>query len=125
MEEQNQKSILIIEDEPGIRDFICRVLQMEGYRVFQAGDGESGLKMARKRRFDLILLDVGLPGIGGFAVLRALKSGRKFERTAVVMMTASIEAGLREQALRAGAADFLAKPMSAGSLRQVVAQILG
>ena len=69
----NKKTILIIEDEPDIRDLLEFHLKKEGYKVLTSSDGEKGLKAARKESPNLILLDLLLPGIKGLDVCRVLK----------------------------------------------------
>ena len=117
-------TVLIIEDEVDVRNFASRVLELEGYRVLQAEDGEKGLRLARKNRVTIVLLDLRLPGGDGWEVLKQLKSDPVLSSIPVVMFTASAAVSRRTQALAAGAADYLVKPMSAASLKRTVARNL-
>jgi adenylate cyclase len=120
----NRATILIIEDEDDIRTFASRVLELEGYRVLQASDGDEGLKLARGNQVALVLLDLRLPGRDGWAVLSQMKSDPELSSIPVVVFTASAGVPQQSRALAGGAADYLVKPLSATSLRESIARIL-
>lgn len=119
-----RETILVIEDEPEIRGFASRVCELEGYRVLQAEDGDTGLRLAKKNRVSLVLLDLRLPGHDGWAVLKQLKSNPELSSIPVVVFTASAAASQRNRALAAGASDYLVKPLSADRLRKAIASAL-
>ncbi|MFC2022142.1 response regulator [Chloroflexota bacterium] len=118
------KTVLIIEDEADVRNFAARVLEMEGYRVLQAGNGEEGIRLVREGRINLVLLDLRLPKRSGWTVLALLKSEPELSVIPVIVFTASAAIAQRERALKIGAADYLIKPLSAASLKEAVARIL-
>jgi adenylate cyclase len=118
------KTVLIVEDDADIRKFASRVLELEGYRIIQAADADEGLRLARKRRVALVLLDLRLPGRDGWVVLAELKSEPALSAIPVIVFTASAGAPQRDRALSMGAVDYLVKPLSAASLKQSVAHIL-
>jgi adenylate cyclase len=118
------KTILIIEDEADARQFASRVLQLEGYCVLQAEDGDEGLRLARESQVALVLLDLRLPGDDGWAVLQQMKTEPALSAIPVIMFTASAGVSQRNKALSMGAADYLVKPLSAASLKGVVDCIL-
>jgi len=120
----NRETILVIEDEPDIRDFVARLCQLEGYRVLQAEDGETGLRLAKEERVDLVLLDLRLPKIDGWTVLKELKSNLELSSIPVVIFTASAAVSQRDRALAMGAVDYLVKPLSAATLKETIAHIL-
>jgi adenylate cyclase len=120
----SRATILIIEDEVDIRTFASRVLELEGYRVRQASDGDEGLRLARGNQVALVLLDLRLPGRDGWAVLSQMKSDPELSSIPVVVFTASAGALQRSRALAEGADDYLVKPLSATSLRESIARIL-
>jgi len=120
----SRATILIIEDEDDIRTFASRVLELEGYRVFQAGDGDEGLRLARGNQVTMVLLDLRLPGRDGWAVLSQMKSDPELSSIPVVVFTASAGVPQKSRALAGGAADYLVKPLSATSLRKSIARIL-
>lgn len=100
--------ILVIEDEPKVARFLERGLRQQAYAVDVAGNGEEGLRLAMDHEYDLIVLDVMLPGRDGFGVMRELRAaGRK---TRVMMLTARDGVGDRVRGLDLGADDYLVKP---------------
>jgi len=105
---ENSGRILVIDDEPIIREVLTDLLTPEGFSLTLVPDGESGLRVLDQEEFDVVLLDLMLPGIGGFDMLREIKS-RDADRV-VIMITAygSIESAV--QAMRMGAYDYVAKP---------------
>jgi len=122
MEEKYEtKAVLIIEDEADVLNFVSRVLELEGYRVLQAEDGDKGIRMVRENPIALVLLDLRLPRIDGWLVLLQMKSEPALAEIPVVILTASAGASQRDRALSMGAADYLIKPLSAASLRETVA----
>jgi putative two-component system response regulator len=102
--------ILIVDDEDSIRRILSRLLQAEGYEVFESADGREALHLAKTHRVDTILLDVMMPGIDGFEVCRQIRADHETEHTPVVFVTAAIDREFRRQARAAGADDFLSKP---------------
>jgi CheY-like chemotaxis protein len=119
-----KKTILIIEDENDIRNFACRVLELEGYRVLQAENGEEGLKLLRGEEVALVLLDLRLPGWNGWEVLEKIKQDPELAPIPVVVFTASAAVSQRERALTLGAANYLVKPLSAVELKRAVNKLL-
>jgi two-component system nitrogen regulation response regulator NtrX len=103
-------TILIIDDEPGIRDVLSDVLSDEGHAVVAAEDGPSGLAHLAARPVDLVFLDVWLPNMGGIDVLRRIRE--QFPDVAVVMISGHANIKLAVEAVKIGAFDFLEKPLS-------------
>lgn len=118
------KTVLIIEDEAEVRNFASRVLELEGYRVLQAEDGEESMRLVREGQVSLVLLDLRLAGRNGWKVLEQMKSEPELSAIPVIVFTASAGVSQRERALNIGANDYLVKPMSAAKLRKAVARIL-
>jgi DNA-binding response OmpR family regulator len=106
--------ILVIEDEPGIVDFVKRGLESEGFSVEAALDGLEGERRALRESFDLIVLDLMLPGRGGMEILSALRQARL--SIPVIVLTARGEIENRVAGLDAGAVDYLVKPFSLAEL---------
>ncbi len=119
------KTILIIEDEADVLKFASRVLELEGYPVLQAENGEEGLRLVRESQPALVLLDLRLPGIDGWAVLEEIKGEPELVAIPVVVFTASAGTPQQERALSMGAVDYLVKPLSAASLKEAVDRVLG
>jgi DNA-binding response OmpR family regulator len=101
-------NVLLIEDEPRVADFILRGLRAEGWTVAHVGDGDRGLALARESDFDVIVLDLMLPGLPGMDVCRKLRARRV--HTPILMLTALDELDDRLEGLRVGADDYLVKP---------------
>jgi len=109
--------ILVVDDEPSILNLITAYLKPEGYEVYTAEDGPSGLKAARSFKPDLIVLDVMLPGMDGVEVLTRL---RRESDVYVIMLTAKTEETDRVVGLTIGADDYVTKPFSP---RELIARI--
>ncbi|GBF72726.1 DNA-binding response regulator [Paenibacillus sp. 598K] len=101
--------ILVVDDEERIRRLLKMYLEKEGYAIDEAEDGESALRMATSSDFDLVLLDVMLPGIDGIEVCSRL---RQVKSTPVIMLTAKGEEMNRVQGFEVGADDYVVKPFS-------------
>ena len=114
--------ILVVEDEPYIALGLKSDLALEGYEVEVARDGETAVERARKERFDLILLDVMLPGKDGFAVCRELRHDGV--RTPIIMLTAKSQEAEKVLGLGLGADDYVTKPFSPIELRARVQAVL-
>ena len=124
VKQRSRELILVVEDEPDIRQFISRVLELGGHRVLRAEDGEEGLKIARGNPITMVLLDLRLPGQDGWAVLGEMKEDPQLWNIPVVILSASISKEQQEKAFSMGAAGYLVKPLSTASLREAVARIL-
>jgi DNA-binding response OmpR family regulator len=106
--------VLLVEDELAIVDFLTRALEQEGHVVVSVGDGVQGEQMALERPFDLVLLDLMLPGKSGLEVLSVLRETKP--RLPVIILTARGEVEDRVHGLDAGAVDYLVKPFSVSEL---------
>jgi DNA-binding response OmpR family regulator len=106
--------ILVIEDEPGIVDFLERGLAAQGFEVISALDGDSGLKRALSESIGLVVLDMMLPGLSGLDVLERLRDAKP--TLPVIVLTARGEVDDRISGLDAGASDYLTKPFSLAEL---------
>jgi CheY-like chemotaxis protein len=118
------RTILVVEDDADVRRFACRVLELEGYGVLEAVNGDEGLRLAAENMPSLVLLDLRLPGRDGWSVLEEIRSKPELSSIRVVVFSASAGEPHRQRALSMGAADYLIKPLSAASLRQAVARVL-
>ena len=112
------RRILVIEDDAAIRRAVVDALKSSGYRALGVEDGERGLAAARSDNFDLILLDLILPGIGGLEVLAGLRDSQA--QTPVIILTAMGEEADRVRGLKLGADDYVVKPYS---VRELLARV--
>ncbi len=106
--------ILYVEDDPTAREYIQKGLRERGHHVDTAADGIEALRLLEDAVYELILLDVGLPEIDGFELLRRIRSAD--DRTAVLMLSARAEVSDRVEGLNLGADDYLAKPFAFAEL---------
>ena len=112
--------ILYIEDNPENRLLVRRVLEAEGYTVFEAVDGPSGLESAGEMDPDLILLDISLPEMDGYTLAERFQDMPELEGVPVLAVTANVMKGDRERTLAAGCSDYIAKPIDIDRLpRQI------
>jgi DNA-binding response OmpR family regulator len=114
----NRHQVLTIEDDAAIRRGIVDALTFAGYAALEAGDGETGLKMANSRPVDLVLLDLVLPGRDGLDVLRNVRRGKP--TLPVIILSARGEENDRVAGLRLGADDYVVKPFS---VRELLARV--
>jgi DNA-binding response OmpR family regulator len=114
--------ILVVEDDPGIALGLEEDLTLEGYAVECVADGESALRRAREGSFDLIVLDVMLPGKDGFQVCRELRKGGG--DTPIILLTARTQEAEKVLGLQLGADDYVTKPFSPMELRARIQAVL-
>ena len=106
---EKKEKILLIEDEEKLARFVEMELSYEGYRVSKAGDGRAGMAMLENEQFDLLLLDIMLPGLSGMEVLRRI---RKESNIPVIMLTARDSVIDKVTGLDSGADDYVTKPFA-------------
>ena len=119
-----RERVLVVEDEPNIREIINFNLENWGFEVIQAEDGETALAMAEEYSPDLILLDLMLPKMDGIEVCRRLKSGFWTSRIPVIMLTAKKEVKDKVRGMEVGADDYITKPFSREELEARVKMVL-
>ena len=107
-----KETILVVDDEEDILELIQFNLAREGYQITGAASGEEALKKAGSKSFDLIVLDLMLPGIDGLEVAKSLKNGEKTKQIPIVMLTAKGEEADVVTGLELGADDYITKPFS-------------
>ena len=110
---EERKTILIVEDEEHLADALSHNLQFEGYSTTQAEDGEEGLKLAQNIQFDLIILDVMMPGMDGFETCRRLKAEPNTQDVPVIFVTAKAETDSIVNGFETGGVDYVVKPFQA------------
>ncbi len=118
------KTILIADDKETGRELVRTVLENSGYTVIEASDGIEALRCAHESHPDLIILDLHMPGLDGFGVMRQLRSEAEFVSTPVMALTASAMHGDRERAIAAGFTGYITKPIRLGSLRSEIERML-
>src|SRR5213595_1174562 len=111
--------VLVVEDEPNIRELVCLHLGLEGYVCEGVGDGQAALARAEADAFDLLVLDVMLPGLDGVSLCRAVRRGTTNHDVPILMLTARIEESDKVIGLESGADDYMTKPFG---IRELVAR---
>ena len=118
-------TILVCEDDPSLRLLFRLTIEPYGYRVVEAGDGRSGIELARSAEPDLVVIDMRLPDCSGVEVVRALRDGPALEKTPILMATGSMQPDDRLAAEDAGVDAFLYKPFNMIRLIAEIEQLLG
>lgn len=119
------KSILLVEDEAGLRELFEEELKKAGYLVFAVGNGEEGLSVAESRQPNVVLLDVMLPGMSGLDVLAKIKQNPKTKDIPVVMLSALEDTDDRARGISLGAKDYWGKnEVNADSLIEKLKQVI-
>jgi two-component system cell cycle response regulator DivK len=118
------KKILVIEDNEQNRILMRQILKYRGYDVLEAVDGAAGLEMAGKHMPDLILLDLQMPVMGGFAVIQELRKTPELSKLKVIAVTSFAMKGDREKALEAGFDDYVTKPIDTRKFVELVNSII-
>jgi len=114
-QQADRRTVLVVDDEPTISEVVARYLERAGYTTATAGDGVEALRLAGECDPDLVVLDLMLPELNGFEVLRRLQADGE-ERTPVILLTAKGEHDDRLAGLRRGADDYIVKPFSPSEL---------
>ena len=117
-----KRQVLVVEDDAAIRRAVTDALNFSGYEVIQAGDGLTGLEAAQSRQYDLLLLDLVLPGCDGFEILAKVRRLRP--TMPVIVLTARGEEADRVRGLRDGADDYVVKPFSVKELLARIEAVL-
>jgi two-component system cell cycle response regulator DivK len=116
--------ILVIEDNEQNLYLITFILEKHGYQVVQARDGQTGIEKACQEKPDLILLDIQLPGMDGYAVARELRSNPAFDKVPIVAVTSYAMVGDRERILAAGCEGYIEKPINPATFMAEVERYL-
>ena len=103
-------SVLIVDDEPGIRTVLSEIFEDESYTVFTASDGIEGLRMLEEQDIDLVVLDVLLPNMGGIDVLKEIK--KRYRTIEVIVISGHATVDIAVRAVKLGAFEFVEKPLS-------------
>ena len=115
---ENQSTVLIVDDEPSIRISLRTILSGLGFAVVEAARGEEAVSLVRTAQFDVVLLDINMPGLGGIEVCRLMRKNAPL--LPIVMLTVQGSEDRKVEALDAGADDYITKPFQ---LRELIARI--
>ncbi|MET0283817.1 MAG: response regulator [Polyangiales bacterium] len=113
------RQAIVVDDSRAMRAMLRHVLEHEGFQVSEAADGSQALLQLAKGEVPILaLIDWNMPGLDGIALIRALRSSSRFARMTIVMVTSEADPTHVEQALEAGADEYIMKPLSAEVLRE-------
>ena len=118
-------TILIVDDSPTEIHIMTGMLEGAGYQVITAGDGESGVEMAKAEKPDLILMDVVMPGLNGFQATRQLSKDAETSSIPVVMVTTKDQETDKTWGMRQGAKEYVVKPVLADELIAKIKAVMG
>jgi len=124
LDRKTNKRILVADDKATGRELVRTVLESRGYEVFEASDGIQALDSAHRLHPDLIILDLHMPGLDGFGVVKELRLDAYLATIPVVALTASAMQGDRQRAMSAGFTGYITKPVSLKTLRAEVERLL-
>jgi DNA-binding response OmpR family regulator len=116
----NEISVMVVDDDPNALDIVRTFLESKGYRVTTAKDGNEALAQLDEVKPAIVLLDVMMPGMDGWEVARIIKNHPSFASTRVVMLTARSDFADKHEGLRAGADDYIVKPIQLRELGERV-----
>ncbi len=119
------RSVLIVEDQPEIRELIRITLEFDNYKIDEAGTGPEGLEKAWSMKPDLMLLDVMMPGgLDGVEVCKRVRANPALRKTKIIMLSAKSQSSDRAAGKAAGADEYLTKPFSPLELMEVIHRVL-
>ena len=126
MQSQDQnETVLLVEDTEDNRFMMRRLLEMAGYEVIEATNGEEAVELAGSEHPQLILMDLSLPVIDGLAATRAIRKLDGFGKVPIVAVSAHNSSDFQAEALAAGCNGYITKPIDFGELEQLIARLLG
>lgn len=117
-------TVLVVDDSSTIRAVLAKMLVQDGYNVIKAEDGERAMVAALSTRPDLIFLDIVLPGMNGFAVLRALRRDERTKNIPIIMISGNLQATEQFYVQRFGADDFMKKPFGRAEVFERIRQLI-
>ncbi len=118
------KTVLIIDDDTDYRKLMAEILELKGWKVLSAGEGEQGIELARQQRPDAVVCDLLMPRCNGFQVCRALRSDPALRQTRIFVTSGRIFESDRQAAMVAGADEYLTKPIDPAELAIRAATLL-
>ena len=117
-------TVLLVEDTEDNRFMMRRLLEMSGYRVVEAINGEEAVKLARAEKPQLILMDLSLPVIDGLAATRLIRKVPALEATPIIAVSAHDTSDFKDEAVAAGCNGYVTKPIDFSQLEQLIQQLL-
>jgi CheY-like chemotaxis protein len=123
-EQAEPQTVLLVEDTEDNRFMMRRLLEMTGYRVIEAMNGEEAVKLAKKESPNLILMDLSLPVIDGLAATRLIRKLPEFKSTPIIAVSAHDTSDFQSEAMDAGCNTYVTKPIDFNELELLIAKLL-
>ena len=123
-EQAEPKTVLLVEDTEDNRFMMRRLLEMTGYRVIEAMNGEEAVKLAQSESPNLILMDLSLPVIDGLAATRLIRKLPDFKSTPIIAVSAHDTSDFQSEAIKAGCNTYVSKPIDFNELEELIAKLL-
>ena len=123
-EQAEPKTVLLVEDTEDNRFMMRRLLEMTGYRVIEAMNGEEAVKLAQSESPNLILMDLSLPVIDGLAATRLIRKLPDFKSTPIIAVSAHDTSDFQSEAIKAGCDTYVSKPIDFNELEELIAKLL-
>jgi CheY-like chemotaxis protein len=114
-------TILIIDDEPALRELLCLTFELQGHTVLSAANGSDGCEIALRQQPDIILCDVQMPGLSGHQVLQALRDDYQTRHIPFIFLTGCVEKQSIRLGMAGGAVEYLVKPCRSDELEEAIA----
>jgi CheY-like chemotaxis protein len=115
-----EKVILVVDDSATVRKFVAASLNMKGFRVITAADGIEALERMPAEKFDLIILDLNMPDMDGFELMRTLRETPEYHDIPIIVLSSMTDLKNKDMALEMGAVAFLEKPLSTEAIQREV-----
>jgi len=116
-------TILLVDDEPNILLALEFLIQQKGFNVVKASDGSTGIQQARKHQPDIVILDVMMPGLDGFAVAKAIRNDENLNDTTIIFLTAKGTTQDRREGYSSGGEIYLTKPFDNQELVDIISEV--
>jgi CheY-like chemotaxis protein len=123
-EKNNKKTVLVVEDDPFSMKLACDLLEFNGFNILKCEDGESALEALKAAAPDLVLLDIGLPGMDGYELHKKMREDARLVRVKIIALSASVMKEDREKVRAAGFDAFIPKPIDTKGLVMKVRELL-
>jgi CheY-like chemotaxis protein len=117
--------VLVVEDDPLNMELVCEILRSIGFIVHEASSGKEAIGKTEKEFYDLIVMDIMLPGMDGIEATRIIKSKSGYEKTPVIALTAYAMKGDRERLLKEGFDDYVPKPIDVSKFMRIIEKYRG
>ena len=124
IEKAEPLTVLLVEDTEDNRFMMRRLLEMSGYRVIEAMNGEEAVRLAKRESPQLILMDLSLPVIDGLAATRLIRKLPEFEATPIIAVSAHDTSDFQSEAIGAGCNSYVTKPIDFNELEELISQLL-